>query len=98
VTGYCGVSLFPGCDNATCFDDTWAFDSDTNSWILLVNSSAQIAPRARTTTAGGVFPGQSELWLSMGENKAQFKRKFSDTWILRVDTTTPSGIIINYVY
>lgn len=61
-------------------------------WSLLVNASSQPVPRARTTSAGGTYPGQTELWLSMGENK--FGRKFSDTWVLNVNTSGPqlSGI------
>ena len=57
----------------------------TNEW-LLVNTSTSVTfpyPEARFTTAGGVFPGQNLLWLSMGETSNG--RKLSDTWILRVN-------------
>ena len=80
-------SFTAGCDNETCFSDTWALDTSTDTWSLLVNSSAQLTPRGRATTAGGVYPGESDLWLSMGENKASFRRKFSDTWVLHVNTS-----------
>ncbi len=80
-------SLPLGCNNEECFSDTWALDSATDTWSLLVNSTTQTAPRARFTSAGGVYPGGSDLWLSMGQNIASLSRKFSDTWVLRVNTS-----------
>ena len=76
-----------GCGDETCYADTWAFDTNNAIWSLLVNASSQSVPRGRTTSAGGIYPGQNELWLSMGENT--FGRKFSDTWVLNVNTSGP---------
>ena len=74
-----------GCDQSECLSDTWAFNFDTNQWLMIVNTSALTSPypQARFTTAGGVYPGQNELWLSMGETNGG--RKLSDTWILRLN-------------
>ena len=73
-----------GCDQTQCFSDTWALNLDTNEWLLLVNTSSVTFPypQARFTTAGGIYPGQNTLWLSMGETSSG--RKLSDTWIFRV--------------
>ena len=76
-----------GCNLDTCFADTWAFNIATQEWTQLINSNNHSGPipSARRYTAGGVYPGQNELWLSMGESPSG--RKLSDTWVLRVNTT-----------
>ena len=53
------------------------------TWMILINSSslANQLPEARFTTAGGVYPGRNELWMSMGETTTG--KKLSDTWVLR---------------
>ena len=83
-----------GCDQRQCFSDTWALNLDTGEWILLINTSAVTFPypEARFTTAGGIYPGQNELWLSMGETSNG--RRLSDTWILRLNLTMDGSNVI----
>ncbi len=56
-------------------------------WILVINGSTSDlpVPRGRFTGAGGIYPGTSHLWLSMGETTSG--RKLSDTWVLDVNVT-----------
>ena len=78
-----------GCDFNTCFSDTWALDltAVNPEWFQLLDTSntSDPYPDARFTVAGGVYPGSSQLWLSMGEGLAG--RKLSDTWILQINDT-----------
>lgn len=39
-----------------------------------------------------MYPGSNMLWLSMGENVASISRKFSDTWVLHVNTSIPGEL------
>ena len=52
-------------------------------WVLLSKISGP-TPEARSTEAGGIFPGSNQLWISMGESVVG--RKFSDTWVLELET------------
>ena len=61
--------------------------SNPSDWMILINSSnySEPIPTARFTRAGGVYPGEEQLWISMGESESG--RKLSDTWILEVNLT-----------
>lgn len=89
-------SPFPphvGCDFNTCFSDTWALNLVENSpeWQLLLDpenrteNETEPFPEGRFTTAGGVYPGESELWLSMGNSNSG--RRLSDTWVFELNFT-----------
>ncbi len=49
------------------------------------NSSSDPIPEARYSRAGGVYPGQDQFWLSMGQT--DYGKKLSDTWILQLNFT-----------
>lgn len=76
----------------TCFNDAWAIDLSQASpqWFQLIDPSNYSGPipEARFSTAGGVFPGEDQLWLSMGEGVSG--RKLSDTWVLQISSVEDS--------
>ena len=65
---------------------------------MIVNTTSLSTPypEARFSTAGGIYPGRNELWLSMGETNSG--RKLSDTWILRVNVAMDGSSVENGMY
>ena len=48
-------------------------------------------PSARRNTAGGIYPGTTLLWLSMGVSEDR-RRRFSDTWVLNISIANLTGV------
>ena len=50
-------------------------------------------PSARRNTAGGIYPGTTLLWLSMGVSE-DGRRRFSDTWVLNISIANLTGVCV----
>ena len=50
-------------------------------------------PSARRNMAGGIYPGTTLLWLSMGVSEDR-RRRFSDTWVLNISIANLTGVCV----
>ena len=85
-------------DGDDLYDDTWAFDTETKQWMMIITNTSTMmdengtntttsVPEGRIDAAGGVWG--NVLWLSMGRNKRG--RTLSDLWILNITKYNDSG-------